>query len=113
MIQLQHPEYVNGGWHTAFIIIATLAFGVFINICVFELLPWFEVIAGILNLCLFFIFLVVLLVMLPHNNSSILLMPNMSSGWENYFVSRNIGSLSSIFLFIGKLLRLFVTKAHF
>lgn len=101
-IQLEHPDYVNGGWHTTLIVFANLAFCAFVNIYVFRIVPWFELLAGILNVCLFFVFLVVLWVMAPRNSPDIFLTSNMSSGWDNYFVSCNIGALSNIFLFISK-----------
>jgi choline transport protein len=102
-IQLEHPDYVNGGWHTTLIVFAGLAFSAFINIYVFRIVPWFELVAGILNICLFFIFLVVLWVISPRNSPEIFLVSNMSSGWDNYFVACNVGALSNIFLFISKI----------
>lgn len=49
------------------------------------------------------IYLVVLWVMSPRNSPNIFLVSNIASGWDNYFVAANLGALSSIFLFCGKL----------
>lgn len=48
------------------------------------------------------IFLVVLWVMSPRNDPDIFMVSSIASGWDNYFVSANLGALSSIFLFIGE-----------
>lgn len=103
MIQLSHPDFESGGWHTAVINLATIALCAGVNLFAFWLVPWFELLTGILNVCLFVIFIVVLWVMSPRNSPNIFFETNVSSGWDNYFVSANIGALSSIFLFCCKL----------
>lgn len=110
LIQLAHPDYVSGGWHTTLIVLSTLAFCAIINIYAFRAVPWFELISGILNICLFLIFLVVLWVMSPRNSPDVFLITNVSSGWDSYFVSANLGSLSSIFLFIGGFIPISYTR---
>jgi amino acid transporter len=104
MIQLTHPDYEPGGWHTTLIIFATIAFCSGINLFAFRLVPWFELLSGILNVCMLFIFLVVLWVMSPRNSTDIFFQSNVSSGWDNYFVAANLGALSNIFLFCCKLI---------
>jgi choline transport protein len=99
MIQLTHPDYQPGGWHTTLIIFATVAFCSGINLFAFRLVPWFELLSGILNVCMLFIFLVVLWVMSPRNSTDIFFQTNVSSGWDSYFVAANLGALSNIFLF--------------
>ncbi|KAH8204505.1 hypothetical protein TruAng_001279 [Truncatella angustata] len=101
LIQLAHPDYVPGGWHTTLIILAMLLFCTLVNIYAFKIVPWFELLSGILNVCLFLIFLVVLWVMSPRNSPDVFLVKNISSGWDNYFISANLGALSNIFLFIS------------
>lgn len=39
--------------------------------------------------------------MAPRNSVDIFLQTNVSSGWDNYFVSANLGALSNIYLFIS------------
>lgn len=103
LIQLAHEDYVPGGWHTTLIILAMLAFCALVNIYAFWIVPWFELLSGILNVCLFLVFLVVLWVMSPRNSPDVFLITNISTGWDSYFVSANLGALSNIFLFIGEL----------
>lgn len=103
MIQLTHPTYEPGGWHTTLIIFATMAFCSGVNLFAFRLVPWFELLAGILNVCLLFIFFVVLWVMSPRNSTDVFFESNVSSGWDNYFVAANLGALSNIFLFCCEL----------
>lgn len=99
MIQLSYPSFVSGGWHTTVINVATVALCAGINLFAFWMVPWFELLSGILNVCLFVIFMVVLWVMSPKNSPNIFFETSISSGWDNYFISANIGALSSIFLF--------------
>ncbi|KAM0814827.1 putative Amino acid/polyamine transporter I [Seiridium cardinale] len=101
LIQLAHPDYAPGGWHTTLIILAMLWFCALVNMFAFRIVPWFELISGILNICLFVVFLVILWVMSPRNSIDVFLTTNVSTGWDNYFVSANIGALSNIFLFIS------------
>ncbi|KAG8162111.1 hypothetical protein KVR01_007876 [Diaporthe batatas] len=99
MIQLTHPDYEPGGWHTTLIIFATMAFCSGINLFAFRLVPWFELLSGILNVCMLLIFLVVVWLLSPRNSTDIFFETNVSSGWDNYFVAANLGALSNIFLF--------------
>lgn len=95
-------DYEAKGWHTTLISIAMILLCAGINIFTFGLLPLFELLVAVLSVILFIIFLVVLWTLSPKNSSSILMLSEVASGWDNYFVSANIGSLSSIFLFICK-----------
>lgn len=103
MIQLAHPEYVPGGWHTALLMIVMLVFCAVVNMYAFWLVPWFELLTGFLNVCMVVIIFVVLWAMAPRNNADIFMQTNVSSGWGNYFISANLGALSNIYLFICKL----------
>ncbi|KAJ0107334.1 hypothetical protein J7T55_015800 [Diaporthe amygdali] len=101
LIQLAHPEYKTGGWHTALIMIATVAFCAIINMYAFWLVPWFELLTGFLNVCMVTALFIVLWAMAPRNSADIFMQTNVSSGWGNYFVSANLGALSNIYLFIS------------
>lgn len=103
MIQLSYPDFSSGGWHTTVINFATIVVCTGVNLFAFWLVPWFELLTGILNVTLFVIFAVVLWVMSPRNTSDVFFQTNMSSGWDNYYISSNIGALSSIFLFVCEL----------
>lgn len=102
VIQLAHPEYVTGGWHTALIMIAMLVFCAVINMYAFWLVPWFELLTGFLNVSMVIIIFVVLWAMAPRNSVDIFMQTNVSSGWDNYFVSASLGAISNIYLFICK-----------
>lgn len=102
LVQLRNPEYQLVGWHTTLIVLGTLAFLTLVNMYAFRLVPWFEVLSGILNICLFLIFVVVLFAMPPRNSGSIVLETKVSSGWDSYFQAVNIGALSNIFIFVDK-----------
>lgn len=101
MVELSY-DYEPQGWHTALINILVIILCAGINVFAFRLVPWFELLSGILNICLLVVFLAVLWALSPRNNANILIMSNVSSGWDNYFVSANIGSLSNIFVFLCK-----------
>lgn len=102
LILLRSPEYQLLGWHTTLITVGTLMCLTLINMYAFRVVPWFELISGALNVCLFVIYIVVLFVMSPRNTGAIFLETNISSGWDSYFTVVNIGALSNIFLFIGE-----------
>lgn len=100
IVQLNY-DYEVRGWHTALIDIALILLCAGINIFTFRLLSLIQMLVAVLNIILLVIFMVVIWTLSPKNSSSILTVSEVASGWENYFVSANIGSLSSIFLFIG------------
>lgn len=103
LVQLAHPSYVPGGWHTALLMIGTLVFCALVNMYAFRLVPWFELLTGILNVILVVAIFVAVWALSPRNSADILLQTNVSTGWEgNYFVAANLGALSNIYLFIGK-----------
>lgn len=99
LIDFTDMSFGSGGWHTTLINFAWVAFCAGVNMYAFPLVPWFELLSGILNIILFFLFLVVLWVMSPRNSTNIVFESSISSGWDSYFVSANIGALSNIFLF--------------
>ncbi|KAI1334037.1 amino acid/polyamine transporter I [Xylariaceae sp. FL0016] len=101
LISLNHDTYSAGGWHTTLLVIATVVVQASLNIYCFRVVPWIEFLGGILHFVLFIIFIVVLTVMGPRNSSSFFLSSNVSSGWDNYFISWNVGMLSSIWAFTG------------
>ncbi|WXC59823.1 hypothetical protein SNK03_005680 [Fusarium graminearum] len=103
MISINHPNYVAGGWHTSVFVIAMCLVHGLMNVYAFKLIPWIELVAGVLHVCLFVIFVVVLVVMGPRNPSSFWLERSISSGWENNeYVSWNLGMLTCVWSFTGK-----------
>lgn len=102
VVQLTHPDFDMGGWHTTLIMLAIVMFCGVVNIWAFRAVPWFELLSGILNVSLFAVVVVTLWVMSPRNSSDIFYTASSSSGWDNYFMSANIGSLSNIWLYVGE-----------
>ncbi|KAI0016392.1 amino acid permease [Xylariomycetidae sp. FL0641] len=96
-----HPSYSPGGWRSAVLIVGFVVFQTLVNIFCFRLVPWIEFLGGILHIIGFFTFIAVLAVMAPRNDSSIFLAAEVSSGWDNYGISWNVGVLSSVWLFTG------------
>ncbi|KAH7040331.1 amino acid permease [Microdochium trichocladiopsis] len=100
-IQFNYPEYENGGWRTTLIVMGLLLFLTVINIWFFRIVPWVELVAGIVNVCFFFITLITLWIMSPRNSPSFILTTTKFSGWESDFVSWNVGMLTQVWMFIG------------
>lgn len=92
----------SGGWHTTLFNLAWVSVCAGVNIYAFPLVPWFELLSGVLNMILFILTFVVLWVMSPRNSSSVFLESSVTSGWDSYFVSANVGAVSNIALFICK-----------
>lgn len=103
IIGINSPSYTVEGWRTFLIFAALMVFCVIMNVWLFRLVPWLEVLAGVLNVVLFIVIMVTLWVMAPRNPAGFLLEKSVSSGWDNYFVSWNIGILSQVWCFVGKL----------
>ncbi|KXJ96816.1 amino acid permease [Microdochium bolleyi] len=100
-IQINNPGYESGGWHTAVIGIAILTFLTISNVWLFRLVPWFELIVGVLNIAFFFVTIAVLWVMSPRNPASMLVTTAKFSNWDSDFISWNVGMLTSVWMFVG------------
>lgn len=101
---LNHPGYVPKTWHITMIMIALIVVQGLINSNsrTFAIIPWLELVAGILHVCLFVLFLVVLVVMgSRHSGHYIFLESSVSSGWTNSYVSWNLGMLTCAWSFTG------------
>jgi choline transport protein len=85
------------------IIFAMLFVQGLMNMYAFWLIPWIELLAGIGHVCLFIVFVVVLVTMGPrHSAHYIFLEQSTSSGWTDTFVSWNLGMLTCAWSFTGK-----------
>ncbi|KAJ0373386.1 hypothetical protein COL26b_008382 [Colletotrichum chrysophilum] len=51
MIQLNHENYVPGGWHTSVLVIAMCVMQGLMNTYCFKVIPWVELVAGVLHVC--------------------------------------------------------------
>ncbi|KXJ88201.1 amino acid permease [Microdochium bolleyi] len=101
VIQITNPEYETTGWRTTLFVVFTLFLFTIINVWFFRIVPWFEMISGIFNVCFFFITLASLWALSPRNGPEFFLTKSNNSGWDNDFVSWNLAMLSQIWCFIG------------
>ena len=101
---MNYPSWVPERWQTTLIIIAMLAMQALMNMYTFRVIPLLEVVAGILHIALFIVFMVVRLSMAPSKHSAEFVFLRTSegaSGWSNQFVSWNLGLITSVWGFVG------------
>ncbi|KAG7004278.1 hypothetical protein G7Y79_00026g058620 [Physcia stellaris] len=104
MVALNDPSYVSKQWHIVLLIYAVVVTGVLVNIFTYKLVPKIELLAGICHVCLFIIFMVVLVVLgeqQRHTAEYVFLQQTVESGWTNTFVAWNIGMLTCTWSFTG------------
>ncbi|ETN41421.1 uncharacterized protein HMPREF1541_03356 [Cyphellophora europaea CBS 101466] len=104
MAMLNNPNYVPKNWHITLIMIAMLIIHGAINSTsyTFALVPWLELLAGILYVCLFVIFMCVYLVLgTRHSTDYTFFHREVSSGWNNEYVAWNLGLLTCVWSFTG------------
>jgi choline transport protein len=103
LVIVNYPEYVAKSWHLTLIIFALLIVEGLMNMYTFWLIPWIELMAGILHIVLFIIFVVVLVTLAPrHNADFVFFEKSQASGWDNYFISWNLGLLTPTWGFVGE-----------
>ena len=103
-IMLNNPSYDPKNWHITLIMIAMLVVQGAINSngFTFALVPWLELLAGILYVCLFVVFMVVYLTLgTRHSTDYIFFHHEISSGWSNQYVAWNLGMLTCVWSFTG------------
>lgn len=67
------------------------------------LIPWLELAAGILHVLLFVIFVVVFVTLSPRKSAEYVFLKSASeTGWNNGFVSFNLGLMTPTWGFVGK-----------
>jgi choline transport protein len=73
------------------------------NMYIFWLIPWIELFVDILHIVLFIIFVVVLVALAPRHIADFVFFDRAAaSGWDNYFVSWNLGLLTPTWGFVGE-----------
>lgn len=98
-----YPQYEAKSWHLTLIIFAMLIVQALMNMYAFSLIPWIELMAGVLHVCLFIVFLVVFVSLAPrHSAEFVFLRTQSNSGWNSDFASWNIGLLTPVWGFVGK-----------
>lgn len=104
LVILNYPDYVPERWHLTLIILAMLTVEGLMNMYTFKLIPWIELLAGILHVVLFIVFVVVLVALAPRHTADYVFLKDAggASGWTNNFVSWNIGLVTPTWGFVGK-----------
>lgn len=103
-----YPSYAAEAkpWHLTLIIFAILIIQALMNMYTFSIIPWIELLAGVLHVCLFIIFVVVFVSLAPrHSADFVFLHSESSSGWNSGFASWNIGLLTPVWGFVGMWLK--------
>jgi len=102
LIVANYPAYEPQAYHVTLIIFAMLIVLGLMNMYTWFLIPWIELMAGILHIVLFIIFVVVLVTLAPrHSAQFVFLQQESTSGWTNQFVSFNLGLLTPSWAFVG------------
>lgn len=98
-----NESYEPQRWHTSLIMIATMILPFIFNLYFRKLLDFFEMTGGVLHIVLFIVFIVVLIVFGPRNNSDFVFKTLVSdvSGWNNPGVSWGLGLLTVTFSVTG------------
>lgn len=101
LASVNYPEYNRKQWHITLIIIGMLIIEALMNMYTFWLIPWIEMLAGILHICLLIVFLVVFTALAPrHTPEFVFLHTQSTSGWAE-FPAWNIGLLTPVWGFVG------------
>lgn len=104
LVTVNYPTYEPERWHLTFIIFAMLIIEGLMNMYTFWLIPWIELLAGILHVVLFIVFVVVLVSMAPRHTAGWVFGDHTSSsGWNNDFISWNLGLLTPTWGFVGEI----------
>ena len=99
----RYPSYVPKGWHVTLIMYALLIVLGLMNIYVFWVIPWFEMVAGLLHIILWIIFVVVLVCLAPrHTADFVFTEKSQLSGWTNEYIGFNLGMVTATWAFVGR-----------
>jgi choline transport protein len=102
LVGTNFPDYEYKSWHVTLLIMAQLILVGLINMYAFRIIPWLELVAGVMHVILWVIFVIVLVTLAPrHNADFVFFERSVSSGWDNSFVSWNLGLLVPAWGFIG------------
>ena len=113
IVTTSYPDYVVQGWHVILIMYAYLLVLGLINAYGFFLVPWIEIVAGVLHVALWIVVAVVLSTLSKHHSAHFVFFEKANlSGWNDDFVSFNIGVTLLTWGFVGKFINLFKSKQH-
>ncbi|KAF2173096.1 hypothetical protein M409DRAFT_17044 [Zasmidium cellare ATCC 36951] len=102
LVAANYPSYVLQGWHTVLVMYAYLLVLGGLNMYAFWLIPWVEVLAGLLHIVLWIVVATVLLTLAPRHTAEFVFFEKSNlSGWNNDFVAFNLGIVLITWGFVG------------
>ncbi|OAX85589.1 hypothetical protein ACJ72_00003 [Emergomyces africanus] len=102
IVVINYPDYLPQRWHLTLFIFAMLICEGLMNMYAFWVIPWIELLAGILHVSLFIVFVSILVAMGSRHSARFVFTEGTSnSGWSNGFVSWNLGLLTPTWGFVG------------
>ena len=102
LVGASYPDVDLSGWRTILLMYAFLITLGAMNMYVFWLIPWIELLAGLLHIVLWLVYAVVLLTLATrHSNDFVWMEKANMSGWDNDFVSFNLGIVLVTWGFVG------------
>jgi choline transport protein len=102
LVTVSYPDYVAKSWHTLLIMYSILMILALLNQFAFWLIPWIEMAAGLLHIILFIVFASVLATLgQRHSSDFVFFSKSKLSGWNNDFVSFNLGIILITWGFVG------------
>jgi len=103
LVAANNPDYVVQGWHTILVMYAYLITLGLLNMYAFFIIPWVEFMAGLLHIILWIVIASVLLTLAPRHSADFVFFSKANnSGWDNDFVSFNLGIILVTWGFIGR-----------
>lgn len=115
LVVASYPNYVSKGWHVTLIIYALLIVQGLMNQYAFWTIPWIEMLSGLLHVIMWLVFVSVLVTLAPRHSSHFVFLEKSSalSGWDNDYVSWNLGMLTATWGFVGKFFGAYVLPTRF
>ena len=105
LVMVNYPDYEYKKGVYVGSMLALLLLGGLVNHFVFQSVRWIEMIAGILHICLFAVFVGVLWGLGGRHSSEFVFLTKANlSGWKNDFVPFNLGMNTVTWAFVGKFL---------
>ncbi|PQE06527.1 GABA permease protein [Rutstroemia sp. NJR-2017a WRK4] len=102
LIALTVPTYEPKGWQGTLLFWSVIFFAVFINAIVSSLLPKFEGLILVLHIVGFFIILIPLIILAPHDTAeNVFTVWLNGGGWPTQGVSFFVGLIGNVFAFVG------------
>lgn len=102
LVTVQYPDYASKPWQVVLIMYGFLLVLGLINQYAFWIIPWVEMAAGVLHIILFIVFVTVLATLGQQNSTDFVFFEKANaSGWENDFVSFNLGIILITWGFVG------------